>query len=76
MQTTDGLSPIVHAAKSEEEQLVMEIASENTDREETGSRVALSDLAPKSSEEDRVDRIACTKKRTYNSIGKSTEAIE
>ena len=42
-----------------------------------GSRVALSDLAPKSSQKDRVDRIARTKKRTYNSIGKSTEeAIE
>ena len=33
MQTADGLSPIVHAAKSEEEQLVMEMASENIPRQ-------------------------------------------
>ena len=56
----------------------MEMASENIPRqtEEREQGRSLSDLAPKSSQKDRVDRIARTKKRTYNSIGKSTEAIE
>ena len=38
MQTDDGLSPIVHAAKSEEEQLVMEMASENIPARRQGGR--------------------------------------